>query len=135
MIGIQRIHDAACLSDFIIDLVDERRVEIDGAVQRSDSRSRSDQDIGGDQPLINQLLEAGDFASVPPGVPHTFTNVHKDRPVTMVDVVTPGGFHKALHDASKLEMPPSPEALKPMEAAHNFTVVGPPIAVKLGLVG
>ncbi len=76
----------------------------------------------------------GDLISAPRGVPHTFTNVVEDQPVTMLSIVTPGHFNRALRELCELPMPPSPEALAPFEEKHGFVVCGPPLPVRLGLV-
>jgi quercetin dioxygenase-like cupin family protein len=38
-------------------------------------------------------MRTGDYASVPPGVPHAFDNTRKDQPVVKVlNIMTPGGL-------------------------------------------
>ena len=59
--GSQGLHDSVRFGDLCIDLFDERRVETDGTVQCRDPGSGPDQDIGRDQPLINQFLKPFHF--------------------------------------------------------------------------
>lgn len=80
-------------------------------------------------------LHPGDLASAPPGVPHTYTNV-EDEPAHVVNIMTPGGLDRAFADFVKLPPgPPPPELLRELANNHGIEVVGPPIAVRLGLVG
>ena len=40
-------------------------------------------------------LGPGDFATVPPGVPHTFGNIRNDQPpVKVCNLMTPGGLEQ-----------------------------------------
>jgi len=80
-------------------------------------------------------LEPGDFATAPPGVPHTFGNMRRGQAlVRAVNVMTPGGFDEVLREFSALP-PGSPDAelLRRWHDKYGLTVVGPPLAVKLGL--
>ena len=80
-------------------------------------------------------LMPGDFASVPPGIPHTFDNIRKDQPpVKVCNLMTPGGldgFFVALNELG-------PAAADPVEVAAaaekmKTAIVGPTIGQKLGL--
>jgi quercetin dioxygenase-like cupin family protein len=52
-------------------------------------------------------LMPGDFASVPPGIAHTFDNIRKDQPpVKVCNLMTPGGLTKAVVTAVAHESGP-----------------------------
>ena len=80
-------------------------------------------------------LEPGDFATVPPGVPHTFSNVRdKNAPVRAINMMTPAGLDRQFLDIAGM----GDEALDPAKMAlirkkHGVSFVGPSLAVKLGL--
>jgi mannose-6-phosphate isomerase-like protein (cupin superfamily) len=76
----------------------------------------------------------GDLVSAPKGVPHSFTNVRQE-PVHVLNVMTPGGLDRLLEDLSVIPPgPPDPAILEQISRKHRVLVVGPPLAVKLGLV-
>jgi quercetin dioxygenase-like cupin family protein len=77
-------------------------------------------------------LGPGDFATVPPGIPHTFDNVHKDqKPVKVCNVMTPGGLDAQFRDMAAL----AGDAAKVAELREKYgtSLVGPTLGVKLGL--
>jgi quercetin dioxygenase-like cupin family protein len=80
-------------------------------------------------------LGPGDFISIPPGVAHTFDNLHNGEDlVRVVNVMTPGGLFPMIEDMARV--PPGPDQLDGIKAAtrrHGTTVVGPPLRVTLGL--
>jgi quercetin dioxygenase-like cupin family protein len=79
-------------------------------------------------------LGPGDFATAPPGVPHTFANTrHGQELVRAINVMTPGGFDEFLTEFSRLSGPPDAEQAQRWEEKYGITIVGPPLAVKLGL--
>lgn len=82
-------------------------------------------------------LGPGDFASVPPGVPHTFDNTDPDQPpVKVINLVTPGGTDAAFRDLAALDAHPDTqgeEAAAAM-ARHGARMIGPTLGQKLGLV-
>jgi mannose-6-phosphate isomerase-like protein (cupin superfamily) len=80
-------------------------------------------------------LSAGDYGSVPPGVPHTFTNTHADQPVRAVNLMTPGiGFDRFIEHIGALpEGGGDPAAMEQLSEQYGVKMVGPPLAVKLGL--
>ncbi len=81
-------------------------------------------------------LGPGDFASVPPGIPHTFDNVRKDQPpVKVCNLMTPGGLDEQFRDMAKLGAV-ARDSAKVMELRekHGVSMVGPTLGVKLGLV-
>ena len=80
-------------------------------------------------------LGPGDFATVPPGVPHTFANIRKDQPpVRAINLMTPGGLDKQFRDmASMGEAASDPDAMARLREKHGVTMVGPTLAVRLGL--
>ncbi|MEQ8718769.1 MAG: cupin domain-containing protein [Acidimicrobiales bacterium] len=80
-------------------------------------------------------LAPGDFATAPPGTPHTYTNADPDQPpVRVINVVTPGGFDKVLAEVVGIPPgPPDPEMLAELSERHKMAFVGPPLALTLGL--
>jgi mannose-6-phosphate isomerase-like protein (cupin superfamily) len=80
-------------------------------------------------------LGPGDFISIPPGVAHTFDNVHNGEDlVRTVNVMTPGGLFPTIEDMARV--PPGPEQPEGVRAAtrrHGTVIVGPPLRVTLGL--
>ena len=64
---------------------------------------------------------AGTFASLPPGVPHTFSNP-SDAPVRFLNLNAPGGFEAYLRDlaaAISADEPPDAAAMANMFAKHD----------------
>jgi mannose-6-phosphate isomerase-like protein (cupin superfamily) len=86
----------------------------------------------------DELFEIGpgDFATVPPGVPHTFDNVDKDQPpVKAVNLMTPGGIDAQFRDMALLaEQGGDPEKMAQLRKEYGVTTVGPTLGEKLGLV-
>ncbi len=86
----------------------------------------------------DELFEIGpgDFATVPPGVPHTFDNVDKDQPpVKAVNLMTPGGIDEQFRAMALLQKAGGdPDAMAELRKKHGVTSVGPTLGVKLGLV-
>ncbi len=80
-------------------------------------------------------LGPGDFATVPPGVPHTFSNIRKDQPpVKVVNLMTPGGLDEQFRDMSLMgEAASDPDEVAQLREKHGVTMVGPTLGVKLGL--
>lgn len=80
-------------------------------------------------------LEPGDFATVPPGIPHTFDNIRKDQPpVKVINLMTPGGLDAQFRDMSRLRAAPSdPATSAQLRDKHGSTTVGPTLGAKLGL--
>jgi quercetin dioxygenase-like cupin family protein len=81
-------------------------------------------------------LRPGDFATVPPGIPHTFDNVKKDQPpVKVVNLMTPGGLDAQFRDFTTLGPgKPDPNKMEALRRKHGVKSVGPTLGVKLGLV-
>jgi quercetin dioxygenase-like cupin family protein len=84
-------------------------------------------------------LGPGDFASVPPGVPHTFDNIRKDQPpVKVCNLMTPGGIDAQFRDMARLgeaagDADNDGAAMARLRKKHGVTAVGPTLGVKLGL--
>lgn len=79
-------------------------------------------------------LKSGDFASVPPGVPHTFENTKKDQPpVTVCNVMTPGGLDAFFGKLEEQSGGSDPAKFAAVGATCGMTFVGPPLAARLGL--
>jgi quercetin dioxygenase-like cupin family protein len=78
-------------------------------------------------------LEAGDYASAPPGVPHTFTNAHSSEgPVRVINLMTPGmGFDRFIQ-AMNAPGGPAPDAMTELTREFGVDMIGPPLATKLG---
>jgi quercetin dioxygenase-like cupin family protein len=80
-------------------------------------------------------LVPGDFVSVPPGVPHTFDNLHPDQPpVRAINIMTPGGYAKAIDEFNELGAGITDLArAREVGRRHGVEIVGPPLREKLGL--
>jgi quercetin dioxygenase-like cupin family protein len=80
-------------------------------------------------------LGPGDFASVPPGIPHTFDNTRKDQPpVKVCNLMTPGGLDAQFRDISAVGDPTrDPAKVAEIRQQHGVSTVGPTLGVKLGL--
>jgi len=79
-------------------------------------------------------LGAGDFASVPPGVRHTFDNVLADQPpVKTINLMVPGGLDGFFGDLGALGDEPAEADLGRVGEDNGVAFVGPPLRVKLGL--
>ncbi len=80
-------------------------------------------------------LGPGDFATVPPGVPHTFDNTQKDQPpVKVCNLMTPGGLDELFRDMTSMgEAARDPATRADLMAKHGVTMVGPTLSVKMGL--
>ena len=80
-------------------------------------------------------LEPGDFATAPPGVPHTFGNMRRGQElVRAINIMTPGGFDEFLTEFSGAPPgPPDAELSRRWNEKYGLTIVGPPLSVRLGL--
>jgi quercetin dioxygenase-like cupin family protein len=79
-------------------------------------------------------LEPGDYASVPPGVRHTFDNVRRNQPpVRAVNLMVPGGLDLFLADLGALGEAPAGAELNRVAQENGVTFVGPPLRVPLGV--
>lgn len=80
-------------------------------------------------------LHSGDFASVPPGVPHTFDNTDaKQARVRVANVMTPAGTDSAFRDIHAGGPDGKAEQLDDLLSRHGVKFVGPTLGAKLGLV-
>ena len=81
-------------------------------------------------------LRPGDVAFTPRGVPHTFTNVHRDQPVRLLALYTPAGLQAFLQqwDEAFAGGAPNPTVIAELAARYGQEAVGPPLAVELGLL-
>jgi mannose-6-phosphate isomerase-like protein (cupin superfamily) len=80
-------------------------------------------------------LGPGDFASAPPGVPHTFANLREDQPpVRVINLMTPGGYEGYFAEFEELDES-AVDAAKVQEVGDRYGVVyvGPPLRETLGL--
>jgi mannose-6-phosphate isomerase-like protein (cupin superfamily) len=79
-------------------------------------------------------LAAGDFAYIPRGVAHGYVNM-KQEPVRGLGIFVPGGFDRFMEEMGQLPPGlPDPEKLRELGEKYGQEVVGPPLAVSLGLV-
>jgi quercetin dioxygenase-like cupin family protein len=80
-------------------------------------------------------LGAGDFATAPPGVPHSVTNAHADqRACRVAFLMTPGiGFDEYIGQIDQVAGSGDADALEQLHAQYGVTVVGSPLAERLGL--
>ena len=80
-------------------------------------------------------ISPGDFLSVPPGVAHTFDNLHNGgEPVRAINIMTPGGLLDMFDQMADVEPGPShDEAVRHVADHHGTEILGPPLRVRLGL--
>jgi quercetin dioxygenase-like cupin family protein len=80
-------------------------------------------------------LGPGDFLSIPPGVAHTFDNLHNgDDLVRVINLITPGGLFPMIEDMARVSPgPEQPDGIKAATRRHGTVIVGPPLWVTLGL--
>lgn len=77
----------------------------------------------------------GDFLSVPPGMAHTFDNLHNEgKTVWVVNVMAPGGHFDMFAEMAEVEPGPTQaEAVRRVGEHHGTVFLGPPLRVRLGL--
>ena len=80
-------------------------------------------------------LRPGDFATAPPGVPHSLTNAYADQSACRaVNILTPGvGFDRYLSQIEELAAKGDHEGIERLNAEYDVTIVGPSVAARLGL--
>jgi len=79
-------------------------------------------------------LAAGDFAYVPRGVAHGYVNTRQE-PVRGLGIFVSGGFDRFMDEIGQLPPgPPDPDKMREIGQKYGQEVVGPPLAVSLGLV-
>lgn len=75
-------------------------------------------------------LKAGDSLFAPRKVPHAWAHIG-NGPGTLLTAVSPAGtFEIFIRDTARLPTLPSPEEVAKAFAAHDMTVVGPPLPVE-----
>ena len=80
-------------------------------------------------------LEAGDFAYIPRGIAHGYVNMRQE-PVRGLGIFVPGGFDRFMDEVGQLPPgPPDPDKMRELGEKYGQEVVGPPLAVALGLAG
>ena len=89
--------------------------------------------------IDDELIDArpGDTLYVPRGVPHTFTNVHRDQPARLIGIYTPAGleaFLRMWHEVSANGVPDKSTRAE-LVTRYQMEPVGPPLPVELGLSG
>lgn len=74
-------------------------------------------------------IDAGGFAYLPSGVPHTFVNL-TDEVGELIVVYTPGGGHRFYEEFGPISRsgPPDPKVIGPLFAKYNMTLLGPPLS-------
>jgi mannose-6-phosphate isomerase-like protein (cupin superfamily) len=77
----------------------------------------------------------GDFLSIPPGVAHTFENLHNgDAPVRAMNIMTPGGSFDMFDQMAQVEAgPDEAQRVRLVAERYGTEIVGPPLRVRLGL--
>lgn len=80
-------------------------------------------------------LGPGDFATAPPGVPHSLTNAHPEQPACKaVNLLAPGnGFDRYLTELEKFAAAGDQGAMEKLHAEYGVTIVGPSVAQRLRL--
>ena len=80
-------------------------------------------------------LGPGDFATAPPGVPHSLTNAHADQSACRaVNLLIPGvGFDRYVSQIDQLAAKGDHEGMERLNAEYDVTIVGPSVADRLGL--
>ena len=80
-------------------------------------------------------LGRGDFATAPPGVPHSLTNAHAGQSNCRVaNLLTPGvGFDRYISQIDQLAAKGDHEGMERLNAEFDVTIVGPSVADRLGL--
>ncbi|MGW4094909.1 cupin domain-containing protein [Nocardia sp. NPDC004750] len=79
-------------------------------------------------------LHPGDFVTVPPGVPHTFDNIRRNQRVRAINLMTPGGYDKALTDFNSIGGGFEDfDAVREVGNRWGVEIVGPPLRDKLGI--
>lgn len=71
-------------------------------------------------------LHPGDFASAPPGLPHTFDNLVRDQgAVRVINLMTPGGYEGLFAEFDKLQSDPESQEALALYAKYSAALVGP----------
>ena len=87
--------------------------------------------------LGDQVVELGpgDFATAPPGVPHSLTNADADQMrCRVINLLTPGvGFDRYISQIDQLAGRGDYEGIERLNAEYDVTITGPSVAEKLGL--
>lgn len=80
-------------------------------------------------------LGPGDFATAPPGVPHSLTNALAGQSACRaVNLMTPGvGFDRYISQIDQLAAKGDHEGMERLNAEYDVTIVGPSVADRLGL--
>ena len=79
-------------------------------------------------------LHPGDFATAPPGVPHSFTNTHPEHVCRTVNLMTPGiGFDGYINQIEEVIATGTADELERIHLEYGLAVVGPTLAEELGL--
>jgi hypothetical protein len=80
-------------------------------------------------------LGPGDFATAPPGIPHSATNAHTDQSACRaINLLTPGiGFDRYVGQIDHVAATGDHDALVRLHAQYGVTIVGPSLADRLGL--
>ena len=72
-------------------------------------------------------MKPGDSAFAPRNVPHAWAQV-SDESGTMLTVASPAGtFETFMEDTTRHATLPTPDEIEKAFAAHDMTVVGPPL--------
>jgi quercetin dioxygenase-like cupin family protein len=78
-------------------------------------------------------LGPGDFATVPPGIAHTFDNLDATQgPVRVVNIMTPGGYDELFKEWQNVTDHPTDDDVAAIYARHGARPVGPPLRERGG---
>jgi quercetin dioxygenase-like cupin family protein len=74
--------------------------------------------------LDGRTVEAhpGTYALVPPGNPHTFSNP-SDEPVSVLNLMGPGGFERYLRDVAATDGPLDPQKMAEIASRYDFRAI------------
>jgi mannose-6-phosphate isomerase-like protein (cupin superfamily) len=80
-------------------------------------------------------IGTGDFLSIPPGVAHTFENLHNGgEPVQAINLMTPGGHFDMFDEMGQVETSPQHgggDELRRIAERHGTVILGPPLRASL----
>src|SRR5215208_4120465 len=79
-------------------------------------------------------FKVGEFAYIPRGVAHGYVNMGQET-VRGLGIFVPGGFDRFMDEIGQLPPgPPDQDKMRKISQKYGQEVVGPPLAVSLGLV-
>ncbi len=76
-------------------------------------------------------LESGEYLQIPGAVPHAWINLQSE-PARVVAILMPGGSEGFFKTMASTQL--EPDALMQMAQDYGTEIVGPPLAISLGLL-